>query len=191
LIFKDRLKNLRAEQNVSVAQLAERLGKGESAIRMWEIGRSYPDLDILYKLADIFDCSADYLIGRSDIKNTIHAKQVDLANSILSNVLGDYQHQYVPSGILATELLSDLLRFKKSFLPLLNYLDFYTTPQNTRQIDEGDIQTQLLIKIAGYSEVRIDMQSTDSLSLIRFVMQKEFQEACDLVRLKRLRDEED
>lgn len=61
--IKDRLRKLRDDKKISVTQLAAFLGKGESAVRMWEIGRSKPDADTLIKLAKYFDCSTDYLLG--------------------------------------------------------------------------------------------------------------------------------
>lgn len=69
MAFKDRLKATRMEHGITITQLAAQLNKGESAVRMWEIGRSNPDLDTLIKLAKYFDCSVDYLLDCSDIRN--------------------------------------------------------------------------------------------------------------------------
>lgn len=67
--FKDRLKQLRNEHGLSAAQLAAQFDKSESAIRMWELGRSKPDADTLIALATCFNCSIDYLLGVSKRKN--------------------------------------------------------------------------------------------------------------------------
>ena len=67
--FKERLKQLRIERDIPVTQLAATLKKTEGAIRMWEIGKSKPDIDSLTQLAQIFDCTSDYLLGLSDFKN--------------------------------------------------------------------------------------------------------------------------
>ena len=61
--FKDRIKALRNEKNLTQTQLASYLDKGESAVRMWEIARSKPDVDTLIKLSQYFECSTDYLLG--------------------------------------------------------------------------------------------------------------------------------
>jgi len=66
--FGKRIKHLREEKNVSATQLAFHIGKGESAVRMWEIGRSKPDADTLIKIADFFDCTTDYLLGLSNYR---------------------------------------------------------------------------------------------------------------------------
>ena len=67
--IKDRLKALRVLNGLSAAQLAVEFGKSESAVRMWETGRSKPDADTLIKLAQFFECTTDYLLGLSDVKN--------------------------------------------------------------------------------------------------------------------------
>jgi len=69
MAFKDRLKLLRANMGITAAQLAVKLGKGESAVRMWEIGRSKPDVDTLICLSNILNCSVDYLLGLTVCKN--------------------------------------------------------------------------------------------------------------------------
>ena len=70
MTFKERIKELRIEANITQAELAAKLGKGESAIRTWETGRAKPDVDTLIKLSKIFDCSVDYLLGTSLAKRT-------------------------------------------------------------------------------------------------------------------------
>lgn len=65
----ERIKKSRIELGMSATELAIKTGKGESAIRMWESGKSKPDLDTLIKLTEYFNCSADYLLGLSEHKN--------------------------------------------------------------------------------------------------------------------------
>ena len=66
--FKDRIRTLRQEGSLSAAALAEKLGKSESAIRMWEAGKNKPDADTLIELSKLFECTTDYLLGLTDIK---------------------------------------------------------------------------------------------------------------------------
>jgi len=72
--FKDRIRIVRHERNMTQADLASAMGKSESAIRMWETDRSKPDCDTLIKLADYFNCSTDYLLGLSEYK-TVQDKE--------------------------------------------------------------------------------------------------------------------
>lgn len=67
--FKDRIKFLRKEAHMTTTALAAELNKSDTAIRMWEIGKSKPDADTLIRLSSFFHCSTDYLLGCSDFKN--------------------------------------------------------------------------------------------------------------------------
>lgn len=66
-IFASRLKQLRKQNNVSMLKLAAALGlKSKAAISQFENCVNSPSLDTLIALADFFDVSLDYLVGRSD-----------------------------------------------------------------------------------------------------------------------------
>lgn len=60
----ERIKSLRLNKNYTQKELAELLYKSESAIRMWELGKSEPDLSTTKRLAAIFGVSVDYLLGK-------------------------------------------------------------------------------------------------------------------------------
>ena len=47
-------------------QLAEGIGASERGIQQYELGERKPTYDMLIALADYFDISLDYLVGRSD-----------------------------------------------------------------------------------------------------------------------------
>ncbi|MBR1747074.1 MAG: helix-turn-helix transcriptional regulator [Clostridia bacterium] len=64
--FSNNLKSLRLERHLSQKALASALGTTNSSVCDWERGRSQPDLDHLSKIADYFDVSCDYLIGRKE-----------------------------------------------------------------------------------------------------------------------------
>lgn len=64
--FKDRLKELRTEKELSQTKLAEKLGVDFRTISNWENGVRKPDIDTLLEIAKFFDVSADYLLGAVD-----------------------------------------------------------------------------------------------------------------------------
>ena len=66
IIFGKRLSELRCSKNVSQQSLASYLKIGKSAVSMMENGQRAASADILVALADYFDVSLDYLVGRSD-----------------------------------------------------------------------------------------------------------------------------
>ena len=72
-----RIIQLRKKQNMSQEKLANILKVSRGAVSMWEIGQRRPDLDTLQKLADFFGCSVDYLLGRTNVRETPKQKIKD------------------------------------------------------------------------------------------------------------------
>lgn len=70
----NRLRELRKQEQFSVKselsrkELAKRTGISISMIESIEIGRREPGIKTLIALADYFNVSIDYLVGRSDVK---------------------------------------------------------------------------------------------------------------------------
>lgn len=62
-VFSAHLQKLRKEHNVTQETLAAHLGVSPQAVSKWENG-SYPDGDLLPKIADFFGVSIDYLYGK-------------------------------------------------------------------------------------------------------------------------------
>lgn len=62
----ERLKELRIEKGLRLVDVANAVGLTLRAICNYEAGTREPSIDILKKLCDLFDVSADYLIGRTD-----------------------------------------------------------------------------------------------------------------------------
>ncbi len=60
--FSNNLKQLRKKMQLSQEQLAEKLGITTQAVSKWECGLSYPDIDLLPVLADLFGVSIDTLL---------------------------------------------------------------------------------------------------------------------------------
>ena len=54
---------LRREAGYTPERLSEMLGISTAAVSKWECGQTCPDIELLPKLADIFECSIDYLLG--------------------------------------------------------------------------------------------------------------------------------
>lgn len=65
-IFAERLLDLQKEKGISQAMLAKRLEVSYSVVCYWETNRSEPTAPNLVKIADYFDVSVDYLLGRTE-----------------------------------------------------------------------------------------------------------------------------
>lgn len=64
--FGERLRTLRLKQNLSLQQVADALGMQKGTIGNLEHSRKNPSVETLIELADFYDVSLDYLVGRSD-----------------------------------------------------------------------------------------------------------------------------
>ena len=61
-----RLRDLREDHDIQQKELARILGVDAARVSEWERGVYEPRLDVLYKLADIYGVSLDYLCGRTN-----------------------------------------------------------------------------------------------------------------------------
>lgn len=68
-MFKNRLISLRKEKGLSQYEVADRLGFSRGKLANYEQGTRQPDYDTLTKIAEYYDVSVDYLLGRTDKKN--------------------------------------------------------------------------------------------------------------------------
>lgn len=59
-----RLAELRKQKKITQESLGKSFNVSRHAVTMWEAGESQPDYQTLIKLADFFDVSTDYLLGR-------------------------------------------------------------------------------------------------------------------------------
>lgn len=64
--FNERVKDLRTENGISRAELAEKLNVSVRLIAYWEGGQRECDFDTLLKIAETFSVSVDYISGRTD-----------------------------------------------------------------------------------------------------------------------------
>lgn len=63
------IRELRESLKLSQKELAERIGVSNVVLSRYELDDRKPDFDTLEKIADFFNVTTDYLLGRSDIKN--------------------------------------------------------------------------------------------------------------------------
>lgn len=66
MLLPDALKRFRKEYKVTQKRAAEISGVAERVFQSYEYGKVVPTISVLIRLADFFDVSLDYLVGRSD-----------------------------------------------------------------------------------------------------------------------------
>lgn len=70
-----RIKELREEKNLTQEDVSKALNTTRTNIGRWEKGENEPTSGFLIKLADFFECSVDYLLGRSDDFGNVTIKE--------------------------------------------------------------------------------------------------------------------
>lgn len=81
-MFSKRLKILRQEKKISQVELGKVLSLSKQTISSYENGGSYPNPETLSTLADYFDVSTDYLLGRTEFNNTYKLEAKDLPQEV-------------------------------------------------------------------------------------------------------------
>ena len=76
-MFEDRLKKLRLEKNINMKQTAQQLGIPYTTYVGYEKNEREPNSEVLILLADFFDCSVDYLVGRSSNRRGTSDDQIE------------------------------------------------------------------------------------------------------------------
>lgn len=71
-----RLRDLRAEKNISQRKMAEMFSVSQGTYNNWEQGNTQPSIEQLIELARFFSVSVDYLIGNSDDEGYIKIQEV-------------------------------------------------------------------------------------------------------------------
>ena len=88
-VFADTLTELMEDSHMGVRQLSEMINCDKAAIRRWLYNLYLPDPEIIIKISDTFNVSADYLFGLSENKeftkvessDTFYQRYVKLRNT--------------------------------------------------------------------------------------------------------------
>ncbi len=83
-MLSNNLKKLREVKKLTQKNLSEMLGVGISTVSGWESGYRHPDVEILVKIADLFDVSVDSLLGRTDfsVKVDIESERIKYLSDV-------------------------------------------------------------------------------------------------------------
>lgn len=86
----NKIQSLCKEKNISIAELERRTGISNGQIRKWDT--STPGVDKLEVIADYFDLSTDYLLGRTEQKRyyDLNEKDEKTVQRELENILNNF-----------------------------------------------------------------------------------------------------
>ena len=65
-----RIRDLRKQKRMSQTELAKSAGVSQTTVTAWETGKAEPSSSAVAKLADIFNVTTDYLLGRPNKQET-------------------------------------------------------------------------------------------------------------------------
>lgn len=68
-VLPGKLKSIRQYRGWTQRQVAKKMHISPSSIALYETGDRNPDPQMLKRLADLFDCSVDWLLGRVDLED--------------------------------------------------------------------------------------------------------------------------
>ena len=85
--FRDNLQHLRATHAMTQEQLALMLGVSRQSVTKWEAEKSYPEMDKLLKLCQIFDVTLDDLV-QGDLTTSVPTAAVQARAAILREAAG-------------------------------------------------------------------------------------------------------
>ena len=120
-MFSERLKQTRKLKKLNQKDVAQYLCIDRTTYTNYEIGKSKPTFEKLVEIADFFNVSVDYLLGRTNnpvIFNVTYEREEDLHNYVMKvsedlSVLNDYMvmenedKKAVREFIKARKLLSE------------------------------------------------------------------------------------
>lgn len=87
LAFGNRIKGMREQRGIKQGQFADSMGISRQSMSNYESGKHSPDIDVIVKMADFFQCSTDYLLGLTEHPNPEQAQNYGEDISRLSQTL--------------------------------------------------------------------------------------------------------
>lgn len=124
----NRIKKEREYLNLSREDLAQKIGVSYSAIAMYEQGNREPNNEILLKMCEIFNCSMDYLMGKSKFRTEKENFDNYMINQSKINILKTiytYHQEYIVPCSLKEKDVDYLVKLLSNI-----------TPQNKKEVKE-------------------------------------------------------
>jgi len=133
LIFADRIKELRKTKNLTQKKIAEAIGIAVRNYQRLESDNN-PSVETVIKLADYFNVSTDYLLGRSDNQGVVYSTRTKFAERLES------------------------LRIKKANTQrdMAEYLDMHERAYQMYEYDKCEPNHEITIRLADYFNVSTD-----------------------------------
>lgn len=160
--FPVAMRKLMEQKAITQNELAEYLGKTRQSVSYYCDGSSSPDWETVAKIADYFNVSTDYLLGRTKDPSLLPSVIDDLGLSLKAvdtiERLGmwdtpNYQITFRNASGRAVDVLNCLLEssdFDEVMGYLLLCLDSFMVTTQTRRLDGDDYEAEEEMRSAGH-----------------------------------------
>lgn len=144
-IFSKRLLELREEKGISRQIAADSLQISRASLEYYEKGLRLPDVCVLAKIADYYGVSADYLLGRSEIKNIDPDKKINAACEYtglseraidnLREIMNESTNSIIPNLFLSSDYFNLLIMEYENYYFIRTKLQKEINEINNKTID--------------------------------------------------------
>lgn len=100
--FKDKIRQVRINNNLTQQQFADKLSISRSVVAKWEQSRGMPSIDLLKKISETFDVSVEFLLCEND-SNVVQIEK-ESSQSVKRKKI-DKRHFLVPIFIIIAMIL--------------------------------------------------------------------------------------
>ena len=158
-----RLKAVRAAAGLSQREMADRVGISNKVLSFYEQGRNTPDAVFIKRFAEVNQCSADYLLGLSNVKT----QQADVQTICYQTGLSEKAVQQI-KACCARRYLNRLLE-DDNLYALANALDsLYTAIRHLPTFDvEHFLETEEDVKEQFGQEFDL-LSPTDKITMLQY-----------------------
>lgn len=136
LYIGNRLKQLRIDYGILQKDLAEELQLSQQTISLYESNKRQPDYDTLRTISEFFSVSTDYILGVTNLKDTIHSIVDPSDEYIVEGPLKNYYGS--KKRIKGLELLDELYELSsESQEEIIKLIQMYKLWENEKKNPEG------------------------------------------------------
>lgn len=89
--FGEKIKSLRLDKKLTQEDLAKKIGLVRATVSAYEMNSKYPSIEVVIKLCEFFDVSADYLLGLSETKDFQFAALSNSQLQAISKIVDDLE----------------------------------------------------------------------------------------------------
>lgn len=88
--LNENIKKLRVAKNLNQVEFAKLIGVTKQCVSNWENDNVIPSIEMLVKMADLFNVSTDYLLGRTERRvldvSMLTDKQIDHISLLVNDL---------------------------------------------------------------------------------------------------------